>query len=214
MSQTPTTRRTATDAISMADRIEWTPRRGTCTSAAARSAPRSCPEATPVAPRRHGASTYVSRVDGRRGDGSARPLELRTGSEPSGANGSRRRPTMPTRVRRAPIAATPTAQRARSRDVVRRWGRSQRDSGAGRRRHPSTPRADGRRRHHRHCHRRQRQETARRRTQAQKRRRAGVGRGERVKNTTHSKTNDRSSASRGKGEKTGRDRRRRAERAT
>ena len=115
----------------MADRIEWTPRRGTCTSAAARSAPRSRPEATPVAPRRHGASTYVSRVDGRRGDGSARPLELRTGSEPSGANGSRRRPTMPTRVRRAPIAATPTAQRARSRDVVRRWGRSQRDSGAG-----------------------------------------------------------------------------------
>ena len=71
-----------------------------------------------------------------------------------------------------------------------------------------------RRRHHRHCHRRQRQETARRRTQAQKRRRAGVGRGERVKNTTHIKTNDRSSASRGKGEKTGRDRRRRAERAT
>ena len=45
-------------------------------------------------------------------------------------------------------------------------------------------------------------------------RRAGVGRGERAKNTTHSKTNDRSSASRGKGEKTGRDRRRRAERAT
>ena len=78
------------------------------------------------------------------------------------------------------------------------------------------PRGDStrRRRHHRHCHRRQRQETARRRTQAQKRRRAGVGRGERVKNTTHSKTNDRSSASRGKGEKTGRDRRRRAERAT
>ena len=35
-----------------------------------------------------------------------------------------------------------------------------------------------------------------------------MGRGERIKNTTHSKTNDRSSASRGKGEKTGRDRRR------
>ena len=68
------------------------------------------------------------------------------------------------------------------------------------------PRGDStrRRRHHGHCHRRQRQETARRRTEAQKRRRAGVGRGERVKNTTHSKTNDRSSASRGKGEKTGR----------
>ena len=36
----------------------------------------------------------------------------------------------------------------------------------------------------------------------QKRRRAGVGRGERVKNKSHSKTNDISSASRGKGEKT------------
>ena len=130
----------------MADRIEWTPRRGYCTSAAARSAPRPGPEATLVAPRRHGASTHVSRVDGRRADGSARPLERRTGSKPSGANGSRCRPTMPTRVRRAPIAATPTAQRARSRGVARRRDRSQRDSGAGRRRHPSTPRADGRRR--------------------------------------------------------------------
>ena len=145
MSQTPRTRRTATDAISMADRIEWTPRRGNCTSAAARSAPCSGPEATLVAPRRHGASTHVSRVDGRRADGSPRPLERRTGSKPSGANGSRCRPTMPPRGRRAPIAATPTAQRARSRGVARRWDRSQRDSGAGRRGTPPrrAPTADG-----------------------------------------------------------------------